>query len=159
MAPHTTAQHRLPASNRAASTGSSSRLPKAAFDIPSFLHAQFFAEHSKPNTLPHYDLSPASSPSSAKVTPESETTAEILEDLRVLATWPRLRDVTLPEPVVGGLDLDPSGTLDRLGVKGLSVYTAFIERESHRCRVCGVPSSEMALALQHQRHERHFQRQ
>ena len=75
----------------------------------------------------------------------------------MLATWSRLRNAGLPEPIVGGLDVDPTGVADRLGVKGLSVYTAFIEMESFQCRVCGVQSSGMALALLHQRHQRHFQ--
>ena len=110
----------------------------------------------------HLSNQAASTGSSSKppmVTPDSETTAQILADLRVLAAWPRLRTATLPDPVVGGVDFDPAGIADRLGVKGLSVYTAFIERESHRCRVCGAQSSDMALALLHQRHQRHFQQQ
>lgn len=75
----------------------------------------------------------------------------------MLAAWPRLRNAALPDPVVGGLESDPAGVADRLGVKGLSVYTSFIEMDSLRCRVCGDQSTETGLALLHQRHERHFQ--
>ena len=114
----------------------------------SLWYARFLAERPELNT----------SPSSPSLVKESDDTAQILEDLRMLATWPRLRNATLPDPVVGGIDHDPTGVANRLGVKGLSVYTAFIERESLRCRVCGVPSSGMALALLHQRHQRHFQK-
>lgn len=76
----------------------------------------------------------------------------------MLATWLRLRDSTLPDPIVGGLENDPTGVTDRLGVKGLSAYTAFIDRESFQCRVCGVRSNGMGVALLHQRFRRHFQR-
>ena len=100
--------------------------------------------------------SPRVSP--AEVAPNSDGTAQILEDLRILANWPRLRDASLPDPVVGGRDnFDPTGVADRLGIKGLSVYSAFIEWESYRCYVCGERSNGMAQALLHQRHRRHFQ--
>ena len=89
--------------------------------------------------------------------PESDHPDQILEDLRTLATWPRLLDATLPDPIVGELEYDPAGHADRLGVKGLSVYTAFIEVDSLKCRVCGVQSNGMADAILHQRHRRHFQ--
>ena len=75
----------------------------------------------------------------------------------MLATWPRLRNAGMPDPIVGGLELDPTGVSDRLGIKGLSVYTAFIEGEFFRCRVCGERANGMSLALLHQRHRRHFQ--
>jgi len=75
----------------------------------------------------------------------------------MLATWPRLRIATLPDPIVGGHDHDPTGVSERLGMKGLSVYSAFVEPESLRCHVCGDQSKDMALALLHQRLLRHFQ--
>ena len=76
----------------------------------------------------------------------------------MLAAWLRLLDdASSPEPVVGGLVHDPTGVADKLGVNGLSVYTAFIERESFQCRVCDFQSSGVSLALLHQRIRRHFQ--
>jgi hypothetical protein len=56
------------------------------------------------------------------------------------ATWSRLLDpdarrpdATLPDPIVDGYDHDPTEIADKLGVKGMSVYTAFIA-------VCGETS-------------------
>jgi len=134
--------------------------PQLASDIQlpiSFCHARFLAGQLKANTLPQTDHPPSISPSPAEVTHESNTTAQNLEDLRRLAAWPRLRDATLPDSITGGLESDPGGIADQLGVKGLSVYTAFVDMESLRCHVCGEQSSELALALLHQRHQRHFQ--
>jgi hypothetical protein len=126
--------------------GSNTKLPI------SFLHAQFLAEH-------QYSQPPLSTgPPPAGVAP-SNVTAQIPEDLRTLASWPRLRNATLPDPIVGGIESDPAGIADRHGVKGMPVYTAFIDPDADlpRCRVCGDQSSDMALATLHQRHERHFQ--
>jgi len=97
--------------------------------------------------------------SPAQVAPELDANTQILSDLRTLATWLRLHVATLQDPIVGGLDFDPTGVSERLGVKGLSVYTSFIELETLRCRVCGVRSSRIALALLHQRDRRHFQQE
>jgi len=108
------------------------------------------------NPLHQYDHPPPWV-SPGQVAPELDAKTQILNDLRTLATWPRLRIATLPDPIVGGLDPDPTGVSDRLGVKGMSVYTSFVERETFQCRVCGVRSSGTALALLHQRHRRHFQ--
>ena len=120
------------------------------YNIPvSFWYAKLLTEP------PPVNPPPRESPS--EVAPEPDAPAWILDDLRMLATWPRLRVATLPEPVVGGRDPDPTGVSDRLGTKGLSVYSSFVERESFRCRVCGLQSNDMALALLHQRHRRHFQ--
>jgi hypothetical protein len=122
-------------------------------------NARFIAGHLESSPLPHarYDHSVSTSPPSAEVTREPDNTDRILEDLRALATWPRLRDATLPDPIVGGLESDPAGIADLLGARGSSVYTAFIEMDSLRCRACGHQSSEMTLAILHQRHRRHFQ--
>lgn len=128
----------------------------AAYDIPSFQYVQLLTERPLANPQHQCDYPPPTA-SSSEVAPESDATSRILDDLRMLATWPRLRVATLPEPVVGGHDFDPTGVSDRLGTKGLSVYSSFVERESFRCRVCGRGSKDMALALLHQRHRRHFQ--
>ena len=122
-------------------------------------HARLFADHLKPNPLPEYYHPPSTCLSSTDITvaQESNTTTQVLEDLHTLAAWLRLRDPTLPDPIVGDLETDPAGIADRLGVKGLSVYTAFIEMESLRCRVCGHQSKETACAIRHQRRRRHFQ--
>ena len=80
--------------------------------------------------------------------------------LRELAKWTRLRNARLPnlEPIVGGLEVDPAGHVDELGVKGLSAYSAFIDTEDgHRCRVCGQVSHTIDIAIVHQRHMRHYQ--
>lgn len=131
----------------------------APHDIPlSFQYAQSLAERPIGNPPHQYDHPPPRV-SPAEVAPNSDGTAQLLEDLRILATWPRLRVATLPDPVVGGHDFDPTGVADRLGMKGLSVYSAFVERESYRCHVCGVQSKGMSLALLHQRNRRHFQQQ
>jgi len=37
---------------------------------------------------------------------------------------------TLPDPIVGGHYNDPTGVSERLGMKGLSVYTAFFQRDA-----------------------------
>jgi hypothetical protein len=123
----------------------------------SLYHARFLAEQLKPNTVPQHDHSPSTSPSSAEITQDSDATAQDLENLRILAAWPRLHNASLPDAITGGIESDPGGIADQLGVKGLSVYTAFVEMESLRCHVCGERSSELALALLHQRHQRHFQ--
>ena len=122
-------------------------------------HARLLADHLKPNSLPRYNRPPSACLPSADVivTQVANTATQILEDLRTLAAWPRLRDPTLPDPIVGDLESDPAGIADRLGVKGLSVYTAFIEMDSLQCRACGHQSGETALAILHQRHRRHFQ--
>jgi hypothetical protein len=128
-----------------------------ACNFPTSIHyAQFLFERAKINPPRQYDHPPLRV-SPAEVAPDSDPETQILKDLRKLATWWRLRIATLPDPIVGGHDPDPTEVSDKLGVKGLSVYTAFVEPESLRCRVCGVQSSEMALALLHQRHRRHFQ--
>lgn len=130
--------------------------PGAPHDINvSLRYAQLLSERPNSNLLHQCDQTPRLS--SAKVAPQPDGTAQLLEDLRKLATWPRLRVATLPDPVVGGHDVDPTGVSDRLGMKGLSVYSAFVDRESYRCHVCGVRSEGMSLALLHQRHRRHFQ--
>ena len=51
----------------------------------------------------------------------------------------RLRDAGLPDPIVGGHNFDPTGIADRLGVKGLSVYTAFIEMWPSSVRPLQIP--------------------
>ena len=131
----------------------------APHDIPcSLWFAQSLAGRTIGDPLHQYDQQPPRI-SPAEAAPNSDGTAQLLEDLRTLATWPRLRNTRLPDPVVGGHDFDPTGVADRLGMKGLSVYSAFVERESYRCHVCGVRSKGMALALLHQRHRRHFQQQ
>lgn len=131
----------------------------APHDIGVSLHyARLLAKRPKGDPLYQFDH-PPSRVSTAEVASTSDGTAQLLEDLRMLATWPRLRDATLPDPVVGGHDFDPTGVADRLGTKGLSVYSAFVERESYRCYVCGKRSKGMALALLHQRRYRHFQQQ
>ena len=107
--------------------------------------------HPRPNTLPQHDHSPPIGPSS-EVTLDPDTAA-----LRKLATSLRLRSNTLPELTVDGLESDPAGVADRLGMNGLSVYTAFIEKDSLRCRVCGDQSSQLTLAILHQRVYHHFQ--
>lgn len=135
------------------SPGSTTALPI------SFYHARFLAERISPNPLPlpqnGHPLS--TSPVSAEVTPEPDAAARILEEVRALAIWLRLHQPTLQNLVVGGLESDPGGIADRLGVKGLSVYTAFIDMELLRCRVCGHQSNGIALAVLHQLHRRHFQ--
>jgi len=70
----------------------------------------------------------------------------------MMAIWPRLRMATRPDPIVGEHDQDRTGVSEKLGMKGLSVYSAFVERESLRCSVCGIQSKDVALALLHQRH-------
>jgi hypothetical protein len=97
--------------------------------------------------------------SSTEVTPKPNGTGEVLEDLYILAAWPRLRDATLPDPTVGDLESDPAEIASWYGVKGMSVYTAFIDRDSLRCRVCGDQSYDMTRAILHQRLQRHFQAQ
>jgi hypothetical protein len=126
-------------------------------DTPNDIPPSFrYAERPQVNPLHQYAFPPPRVPP-VEVAPRSDATAQILTELRILATWPRLRVTTLPEPVVGGHDFDPTGISDRLGIKGLSVYSAFVERESFQCRVCGIRSKGMSLALLHQRHRRHFQ--
>ena len=124
----------------------------------------FISPHSVPGGTPSLQsaLSPGGPsstgpPAEAEAIPESDTTAETLEDLHKLAAWPRLRNATLPDPLVGAVESDPAGAADQLGVKGLSVYTSFIEMESLQCRVCGDQSTQLGLAVLHQRHQRHFQ--
>ena len=129
----------------------------APHDIPiSLRYAQSLAERPNGDSLHQCD-NPPPRVSSDRVAPQPDGAAQLLEDLRKLASWPRLRIATLPDPVVGGHDFDPTGVSERLGMKGLSVYSAFVDRESYRCHVCGVRSQEMSLALLHQRHRRHFQ--
>jgi len=83
--------------------------------------------------------------------------AQTLAALRELAKWLRLHSLHLPGPIVGGHAVDPAGLIDRLGIKGLSVYSAFIDMEYLRCRVCGHHSESISLAMLHQRHQRHYQ--
>ncbi len=123
----------------------------------SLRYAQLLSERPNGNP-PHQSDHPPPMVSSAEVAPQSDGTAQLLGDLRKLATWSRLRVASLPDPVVGGNDFDPTGVANRLGMKGLSVYSAFVDRESYRCHVCGIRSEGMSLALLHQRHWRHFQR-
>ena len=84
-------------------------------------------------------------------TPSAEVTPD--RALHELAKWLRPH---LPEPVVGGLDADPGGFTDQLGVKGLSVYSAFVDMEGLRCRVCSQASDTIDLAILHQRQRRHY---
>ena len=96
-------------------------------------------------------------PPSAEETPEEQ--AQRLEALRELAKWSRLRNALHPnsEPTVGGFEVDPAGVADRLGVKGLSVYSAFLDIDGLRCRICGQGSPTIDAAMLHQRHMRHYQ--
>ena len=120
---------------------------------PSFEQARRYAEW--PNHRHRYcqRLVPTQ-PLSADVKPDEQ--AQTQAALNELAKWPRLRNALLPEPVVGGLEADPAGTIDRLGAKGLSGYTAFIDMEDLRCRICGQVSDTIEIAILHQRHVRHF---
>jgi len=117
---------------------------------PSFLQARNYAERA--NRRHHPQLLASIHPVSAEMTPD-QTLASLYE----LAKWPRLRNTIIPEPAVGGLEVDPAGIVDRLGIKGMSVYTAFIDRETLRCRVCGQGSDTMDVAVHHERHARHYQ--
>ena len=76
-----------------------------------------------------------------------------------LAKWPGLQNALLPnsEPTVGGVEVDPVGLADQLGVKGLSVYSAFVDVDGLRCQVCGQSSDTIKTAIVHQRHMRHYQ--
>lgn len=96
-------------------------------------------------------------PPSAEVTPDE--LARRLAALRELAKWSRLRNALHPnsEPIVGGLEVDPAKIAEELGVKGLSVYSAFFDMDDLRCRVCGQVSDTIDSAIAHQRHMRHYQ--
>ncbi len=124
---------------------------------PSFRQARHYAEAERGNGgHPCESLVNTHSPS-AEVT--SDEQAQIQVALRELAKWPRLRNALLPnsEPMVGGFEVDPAGLADRLAVKGLSVYSAFIDIDSLRCRICGQGSRTIGTAILHQRHMRHYQ--
>ena len=138
----------------------SAKGPPTAYEL-----AQKWLNKSPPSHSEYPELGPPFSiydprpvgrpPPEAALKPETEN--QILEDLRELAAWLRPRGGVLPDPIVGGLEFDPTGVTDRLGVKGMSVYTAFIDFDSLRCRICGAQSSAIELALLHQRTQRHFQ--
>jgi len=140
---------------------SDSNSPESASDIlssPSFLHARAVSDQLRLGPLHRSGhLPPTAGLAPAELAPESNATAEILRYLPILATWLRLRDPTLPDDIVGQLDSDPWGIADQFGVKGLSVYTVFIDLESFRCRVCCHQSTDEDLAVFHQRQRRHFQ--
>ena len=124
---------------------------------PSFQQARHYAEAERGNGgHPCEGLVNTHSPS-AEVTPDEQ--AQTLVALRELAKWSLLRNALLPnaEPMVGGFEGDPAGLADQLGVKGLSVYSAFIDMDGLRCRICGQSSHTIDTAMLHQRHMRHYQ--
>ena len=92
-------------------------------------------------------------PTSANV---AEAPKDQIQDFRTLAQWLRLRDPTLPSPLVGDIESDPCGIADRYGVKGQSVLTAFINIDELSCHVCGFKADTRELALLHQQLVRHF---
>lgn len=120
---------------------------------PSFKHAQHYAE--PVNRRRNRQHLVTTRPTSAEKTPDEQD--QTLVALPKLARWPRLRNTHLPEPTVGGLEVDPAGLGDQIGVKGLSVYSAFFAMEDLRCRVCGRASDTIDNAILHQRHARHYQ--
>ena len=93
-------------------------------------------------------------PSSADVVGEA---GDRTQDLRTLAQWLRLHDLTLPSPTVGDVESDPCGVADQYGVKGLSVLTSFIDMDDFSCLVCAFKANTLQLALLHQQWRRHFQ--
>ena len=121
---------------------------------PSFWQARHYAERS--NRGHPCEGLVSTHPPSAEGTPEQ---ARILVALREFAKWSRLRNALLPnsEPIVGGFEVDPAGLVDQLGVKGLSVYSVFVDVDGPRCRVCGQASDTIDTAIVHQRHMRHYQ--
>jgi len=112
---------------------------------PSFEDARLYAECGNRRHQPVMSIKSLS----AEVTLGGWT-----RELRGLAKW--LRPLH-PEPVVGGLEVDPAGLVDQIGVKGLSVYSAFVDMEGLRCRICGQGSDTIDMAILHQRHKRHHQ--
>ena len=122
---------------------------------PSFQHAKHYAERGN-RGHPCEGLA-NTHPPSAERTPDE--LARALMALCELAKWTRLRNALLPdtEPTVGGVEVDPAGLADQLGVKGLSVYSAFVDVDGPRCRVCGQSSDTIETAIVHQRHMRHYQ--
>ena len=119
-------------------------------------YARQVAERSHLPHLPHpCQLSCDASPISTGLVEEVKD--QIQEDLRSFARWPRLRDPTLPPPIVGRIETDPSGVADRYGVKGKSAFTAFVNMDNLRCWVCAFGAKTLQLALLHQERARHFQ--
>ena len=93
--------------------------------------------------------------SSTSVGPVGQPEDQILDELRVLARWPPLRNALQP-PIVGDLESDPSGVADRHGVKGMPVLTAFFNMDL-KCHVCPYQAETVQLAVLHQQQARHFQ--
>jgi len=76
--------------------------------------------------------------------------------LGTLGTWLRDR-LTADEPVIG---LDCPLEADLLGIKGMTVLTAFFDHsnmEKYTCYVCSHVSSNLSGAINHQRIARHYQ--
>lgn len=117
----------------------------------SFEYARQAAEHL---TLP-VSQCPCGA-SSTPVEPVKQVEGPTQDELRKLSLWSRLRDQTLPPPTVGGIESDSSGVADRYGVKGMSVFTTFVNTEDLSCRVCSFKARTFQLALQHQEETLHF---
>jgi len=116
-------------------------------------HGRHYAERGNHRHQPQYLVSVH--PHSAEVTTDER--AQTLAGLSELAKWLRLQNAVLPEPLVGEHDVDPAGLIDQLGVKGLSAYSAFVDIEDLRCRICTQDSNTIDAAIHHQRHKRHLQ--
>lgn len=120
---------------------------------PSFEYARQVAALLRPATLlPPCQFPTGVNPTSAEIVGEVKD-----QDLHGLATWPRLHDQMLPSPLVGDVESDPCGVADRYGVKGQSVFTAFIDPVDLSCRVCAFKARTLQLAILHQQQKRHFQ--
>ena len=91
------------------------------------------------------------------VTRSEQVNGPTLDELRMLAQWLCLRDQALPPPTVGDVEPDPSGVADRYGVRGMSVFTAFVNMENLSCRVCSFRAKTVPQAVLHQQQRRHFQ--
>jgi hypothetical protein len=123
--------------------------------IPSFQYAGQVAELLNPAYPPLApQLPPVAGPSSAGAAEEAKE--QLQNDLRALAQWPPLHDPTLPPPLVGETESDPSGVADRYGVKGQPVLTAFVNQDDFSCKVCSFKADTLQLALLHQGQVRHF---
>jgi hypothetical protein len=127
------------------------------FDTPlpaSLEYARQAAEQRYPPRQPPCQLSSGVSQTSAGAVVGAKN--QTRNDLRALAQWPRLHAPALLSPIVGGIEADPSGIADRYGVKGQSVFTAFVDKDDLSCRVCAFRANTLQLAIFHQRQARHF---
>ena len=104
------------------------------------------------NPLPPCHFPAGVNPTSAEVVGGEED-----RDLHALAKWLRVHDPTHPSPIVGDVESDPCGVADRYGVKGQSVFTAFVNMVDLSCRVCAFKAKTLQLAVLHQQQKRHYQ--